>query len=456
MKIINLLLLLITLSFSYIWAVSANIDLTVSPIKYEIDVSTWSIVTKTATIFNRSNQTHVISTWKSDFISVDNTWNPHFVRNSENIFNWQELSNWIKIDTENFILNPGEKKDISFTITVPENATPGWHYWAIFFKNNNAKNSNWSQITINVDYWVLILVKVEWEIITKVDIDETVIINPFSALYNNLEKDKCFLFDFTTSKYDWKCIDLSFITGEEIEFNSADDEILDFEIIFNTLFKNIWNTHIKPYWTIKLLDINWKEINSIWKEIIKNDAWAIIWEKIVNYLPINDNWWNILPWSSRIFESIWRWFPYEWYDENWKKIIKYWSPEEFYTRENWLYLSMDKIEESLYFWERINLKRNHRKIKALINIEYENKDWELVEFNSAQEFYVDYKEKYKWINPYVSILWILSLFIISMLLLVTKKKKIKCINKACKKILNVDMKICPYCWTKQKHKKNKK
>ncbi|MEK7648495.1 MAG: hypothetical protein AAB400_01110 [Patescibacteria group bacterium] len=40
------------------------------------------------------------------------------------------LANWIKLD-ETILLQPGEKKDIRFIVTVPQNAPPGGHYAAI-------------------------------------------------------------------------------------------------------------------------------------------------------------------------------------------------------------------------------------------------------------------------------------------------------------------------------------
>lgn len=460
MKFLKYLLLLAFISSLYLWNTYANINLTVSPIKYEIDTSTWSIITKTATLFNRSDQTHTIITWKSDFESTDNTWNPHFVRRSELVFSWQELASWIEIDTDSFVIWPWERKDITFTITIPDNATPGWHYWAVFFKNNNSEVSSWWQIAINVDYWVLLLVKVDWEIITKGDVEDIIITDKnvgsgWWGWYSSLIIDDCPIIDLTKSRYDWKCID-NFFEDDNIKDNvnelNLDEisklELEDFNINFETLFINEWNTHLKPTWTIKLVDEDWNEIKWIWKEIIKNDEWAIIWEKIVDYLPINDNWGNVLPWTNRNFESEWRWFPYEWYDENWRKIIKYWTPEEYYTKKN--------IEERRFLmpWERENERINHEKINAYIDISYINKDGEAVEFNSAKEFYVDYKEKYIWLNPYVFIISWFIILIIFLLLLICRKKKIKCIN--CKKKLDKDMKICPYCWTKQEDKRFKK
>jgi hypothetical protein len=458
MKFIRLLIISLLLFSYYIGNTYANINLTVSPIKYEIQANTWSIITKTATLYNKSTQTQTITTWKSDFQSSWTTWNPQFVRKSELVFPDQELSSRINIDTSLFTIAPWEKKDINFTITVPDNATPGWHYAWIFFKKGSAESSSWNIVSINVDYWVLILVNIEWKIIENWDLWNTTVISSWwGGWWNILKKDDCVI-DLSSSYYDWKCVDAFWIywdiskNVDKINNLDASDKKLsdldnsnfndpDFNISFETLFSNDWNTHLKPTWKITLIDEDWKEIKWVWKELVKNSWGSIIWAKVVDYIPINDNEGNVLPYTKRQFNSEWKWFPYEAYDENWKQIIKYWTPEEYYTRKN--------VEERWFIlpWERVNERINHKKINANIELWYVNRKWENVEFNSAKEFYVDYKEKYIWLNPYFFIwAWIL-LFIFFFFWLIFRKKKIKCIS--CSKKIDKDMKVCPYCGKKQ-------
>lgn len=456
MKLLRFILLFISIFSLYLCNSYANINLTVSPIKYEIDAHTWTTITKTATLYNKSTKTYTITTWKSDFQSSGTTWNPQFVRKSELVFPNQELSSRINIDTDSFTINPWEKKEISFTITVPNNATPGWHYAWVFFKNDNSETSSWAKVWINVDYWVLLLVNVEWKIIEKWNVENTVIKSSSSWGWY-LKKDNCPIVDLTSSYYDWKCVD-DFLSNTNLkdDINKvkkdkvSDLKLSDFNINFDTPFVNDWNTHLKPTWKITLTDENWNEIKWIWKKVVKNNAWAVIWAKVVDYIPINDNDWNVLPYTKRIFNADWKWFPYEGYDKNWKKIIKYWTPEEYYTRKN--------VEERWFLlpWERVNEKINHKKINANIELWYTNKEWEDIVFNSAKEFKVDYKEKYIWLNPYFFIILWFVFLIILLIWLIFRKKKIKCIE--CGKKIDRDMKVCPYCGKKQnsifKKKKN--
>jgi hypothetical protein len=454
MKILRYLIITLFI-ISWITQSFATIDFTVSPIKYEIDTHTWASITKSAILFNNSNQSYTITTWKSDFEATNNTWNPKFVRKSELVYSDQELASWITVSTWSFDIAANSKKEIIFTINVPNNATPGWHYWAVFFKRSTS--SSWAEVWINVDYWVLVLVNVEWEIIESWELEDTIISTNgwWGWYYIPPKKDDCPLWDLTKSAYDWKCIDDLWIywpiseNADKIEdLPTSDLEEWDFAINFDTLFINDWNTHLKPTWKIVLTDEDWNEIKWIWKKIVKNDNWAIIWEEIVDYIPINDNEWNVLPNTKRKFEAEWKWFPYEWYNENWKKIIKYWSPEEYYTRQN--------IEERRFLmpWERVNERINHEKINAKIELWYTNRDWENIEFNSAKEFYVDYKEKYIWLNPYFFIIVFIILLLFFLIWLIFRKKKKKC--SECGKKINKDMKLCPYCGKKQKYINKKK
>ncbi len=458
MNKLKIILFIIITYFLYLNSVTnAAINFTVSPPLYEINAFTWTTVSKSAQLRNNSDIPVTIYTTSTDFQSNWSSWVPQFVRYSELVHPDQQLSTWINIDTTSFTINPNEERTINFTLSIPNDATPGWHYWAVCFKNNKSETSNGANININVDYCILMLVKVDWEIVTDADVHDTIIhIWAWGNWWHgnsDLVEDICPIMDLTSSNFDWKCIDDFFNNDDlkdDVEKLNTDDNpdtttSDDFDISFNTPIVNEWNTHLSPSWNITLIDENWNTIKWIWKESVKNELWAKIWDKIVDYLPINDEWWNVLPWQTRDFIAEWKWFPYESYDENWKKIIKYWTPEEYYTKKNmseWWYI---------FPWQRINERINNETIKANINIKYKNKDWEDVEFNSADEFDVKYKEKYVWTNPYAVICFITFLLVVYILWLIFRKKKRKCVS--CKKKIDKDMHICPYCWVIQDDEK---
>lgn len=444
LKIILFTLLIITLINKSFWAINMDI----SPIKYEINWDPWNVITQTATIKNNNPIQANIHIWTNNFTSSNEPWVPRFLDTNDHSYPDTELASWIHLNQTDFVLNPGEEREISFTINIPSNATPWWHYWAIKFKNNNSNNNiaTWNSVSLEVDYASLIILTVSWDVVSKWTIwTPTITIvnknaNGGSSNYIPPKKDDC-LVDLTISKYDWKCIDLPNNDKTNKVDNKETPKKDNFEVKVEIPFKNDWNTHIKPKWEIKLIDEDWNIIKWIWKTPKVNSKWVVIWDEVVDYLPINDWDWNVLPNSQRNFDSIWKWFPYKSYDKDWNQIIKYWTPHEYYSKQNiqdWIVIMP---------WERKAEKTVKKKIKAEISIKYKEDNKKDIDYNSAKEFIVEYDEDYIWLNPYVIAPISLLLFLIFIWYIIAGKKKIRC--KKCNKKISKDMKICPYCEEKQ-------
>ena len=460
-RYLKIIALFFIFALSFWSNVDAAINMTVSPIKYEIEVDPGEIVTKTATLFNYSDDILNITTSTAEFQSDGASWKPiiTFPEDGSN-----SISSWITLHTEEFIIWANWEKTISFDLFVPDNATPGGHYWVVFFENDAAWTSKGSKIGINVDYGVLLLINVSWEIIKEWEVKDVVVTNNWWGWgwggswgsYRN-KRDKCPLWDFTKSNFDNKCIDEVVLSENddwdvtEVDINdilsddseSAKEDQLDIQ--FEIPFDNKWNTHIKPTGKITLVDEDGKQIKNIWKEVILNDNWAIIWEKIVDYIPINDIGWNVLPKTKRTFEWEWKGFPYKVYDDAWDEVVKYWSPNEYYTKKN--------IPENtiLNFWERVLERSNTKLVTAEIQVAYTDNEGEEVEFNSAEEFYIEYVDTYVWVNKYILLLLSIWGLFIFFFIIAKRKKKKKCIH--CDKVIEKDLFICNYCWKKQKEKK---
>lgn len=441
---------IIFIIFFIIWLNNSfsALNMDVTPIKYEIEWNKWNVIKKTAKIKNNSSIDANINVWKTNFTNSNEPWVPKFLAENDNSLPNQELASWITLSEQNFILGPNEEKEIEFTITIPNNASPGWHYWSIMFKNNNSNNSvnsGWNSVWLDLDYAVLVILNVSWEVISKWTVWNPIItvinnnLNWWNGYYVPPKKDDCPLWDLTISKYDGKCIDvLSWENKKEDNLELKSDE---FEVKIEIPFKNDWNTHIKPKWKVKLVDDKWEVIKWIWREIKTNDNWAIIWNEVVDYIPINDAWWNILPNSQRNFDSYWKGFPYKSYDKDWNQIIKYWTPWEYYSKQN------IKDWNILMLWERISKRTVNKKIKAEVDINYKENNEKDINYSSAKEFNVEYEEQYIWLNPYVVIPWIFILFILFIWFIIKRKNKKKCIK--CAKKIDKKMKICPYCEAKQ-------
>ncbi len=481
--------------------VQAAINYTVTPIKYELDVEPGESITLPASIRNNWPDTVTLPTTKSDFQANGPNWVPSLVRKSELVYPDQELSTWITLSAPSVTLAPGEEKTINLTIDVPANATPGGHYGAVLFRNPGSETSTSWNVWINVDYGIIILVDVEWEIIVDVEIEPPVISGWSSSwgwgggwwgwsnwsgdswvytneptdddswyvwddedgspLYEN--PDDC-LIDFTPSRFDGKCFwytDPLLFEGpwdSEIPWwdsGSYDPELFDedFWIEFEFPVNNNGNSHVKPIWKVTLTDEDGSIIKAVGKEVVSNDAWTIIWENIVDYIPINDQWGNVLPKTKRVFGSAWEGFPYKTYNDEGDQVMNYWSPGEYYTQKN------KENAWFLMFWERVCEVRQQKNITANIEMQYEDENGNPIIFSAAKEFPVRYIEQQVRINPYVILA--LILFLIALLLLwyivrfwLIAVKTSKCWN--CKKSIKSHWDTCPYCRKLQNKKKQEK
>jgi hypothetical protein len=513
MKYFLIFLGIIWSSLYWVHTTFAAINFTVTPIKYELELQPGESITLPASIRNNGPETVTLPTTASDFQSRGTDGTPSFVRKSELVFPDQQLSTWISIEKPSVTLAPGEEKTTNFTIHVPTNATPGGHYWAVLFKNDNSEKSTSGDIWINVDYGIIILVTVAGEIYVDItpgetsiawggrapqydickdgdhsgsifdgecegDFDLVQVKNQYGELvtlpsnkqvplwYEGTDEqgtpvysfpDECPWGDFTPSRYDSLCLQIPFIKNTEntLPNKLATNAQIDnsFEVDFQFPFENAGNVHIIPEGKIILRDEDGNTIKAIGKTAITNEDGAVIGEQIVDYIPINDEGGSILPGSKRIFESSWNGFPYKEYDDEGNQVINYWSPSEYYTQKN-------KDQAGfLMFWERVSEVRTHKNITAEISMTYYDEEWNPIEFNSAQEFPVQYIEQRITPNPLIILALLLFFTAFLMLwgayrwwILVWKRKR--CWN--CKEKIKAHWETCPHCQAIQNKKRDKR
>ena len=463
--------------------VQAGINFTVTPIRYELEIQPGWSITRTASIRNNWDTTVTLWTTVSDFEAQGESGTPRIVRRSELVFPDQQLSTWVILSDSDITLEPWEEWSIEFTIDVPTNATPWGHYWAVLFKNDGSATSSGGNVGIDVDYWVILLVEVAWDIIIDIDIEDPVVRNtvwygygsfwPDSPVWNfPISKDpgnegwflweddsgdpiyqlpdECPLWDFSWDKYDGRCFPWEpplFIEDEWLLFSD------NFEVEFSLPVVNKWNTHVKPSWKVTLRDEDGNIIPGIGKEALANEFWAVIWERVVDHIPVNDEQGNVLPGSKRIFQVQWKGFPYQDFDEQGNIITRYWTPWEYYTRlgqrESWYLMP----------WEVVTESRNRKNITADIELRYTDINGNDRVFNAAEEFPIQYKEEVIIINPYI-LLWLFLLIPIFLMLwwalwwwIIAKREK-KCWN--CGEKIKAHWKTCPHCQAIQDKKKHNK
>lgn len=110
-------------------------------------------------LLNNDNRTLTLTPSTANFGAKDETGEPDFSFDTP----VTDLASWITISTESVVLDPGETKEIPFTIQVPADAEPGGHYAGIFFASGGSASGG-GQIGIQSKIGTLIILTVDGNI----------------------------------------------------------------------------------------------------------------------------------------------------------------------------------------------------------------------------------------------------------------------------------------------------
>jgi len=271
--------------------------LTLVPPKFEFDVEPGTTIRDVIKISNQGTDTLVLTATVQDFVAGGETGEPAFIDASENDPSIS-ISNWIQVTGEDALLvQPGEKKEISFVISVPTDAEPGGHYGAVFF----TPPAGGGQVAVTQRIGTLVLVRVKGEI------NETGHLDTFGAYPETL-------------------------AGEEIATSSADMLFDSLPVSFATRYENTGNIHLKPAGKIEITNIFGQQVERVGVEAIYNERGVEVSKEIVDYIPVNNGRGNVLAKSFRTFRTSWEGEPY-WYrlDDGSKEIRYRGYPIGLYT-----------------------------------------------------------------------------------------------------------------------------
>ena len=111
---------------------------------------------------------------------------------------------------------------------------------------------------------------------------------------------------------------------------------------------------------------------------------------MVDYLPVNDTFGNVLPKSKRTFDSLWEGFGYQELQEDGTKLVKFKDLTQYYA---------DKTKQTyLQFWQSVHMRSVDKKITANIALSYTGPDGKKKDFKETKIFNVQYDEQYVGLN----------------------------------------------------------
>jgi len=346
-----------------------RIDMSVSPIRDEFTIERGESASRTVQFSNNSDVPYPIYVTAEDCVPGGNYGTPICRKASGSGINSELSSTWITFDDTDFVVPPRTSKIITYTITPPMNAAPGGHYGAIFFNNPESTTPNANTVWMIRRIGTLYMMQIPGEIVVDTSVGAVLVDGPGGGVNQLPER---WTFDSAPELIGWllRKWTATPMWGDIItELNPIWEKPSLVDIPFNVSLqvpiKNNGNIHIKPTGKIYLYDENGNQLKKVGKESIVDENGVYIGEIIVDYLPINNERWSVLPNTERTYLVEWLGF---WYEERdpitGQLAIQFESPWKYYTRIT------EEGMQFIYPWERLSIKKVQKDVLAKIEISY--------------------------------------------------------------------------------------
>ncbi len=427
-KIILSFIFVCSLVFGNHWTQALNLDLTITPIRNNFNVTLNQSTTGSVTLYNNSTESHSFIMSAEDCTTNTNDGTPLCNPVNSGTVSANSLASWIVFDTTGvFSIAPKSKRIISYTIKTPANAIPWGHYGAIFF---NIPNNNSVNISMNRRIGSLLLVTVPGNIIVSPQFGNFLV----TWGWGISQKEPDFIGDLFSPSQTGTIIEQ--VTGKwkKLLMMFADPilqwDIIDFinpmwdtpTLIPDTSFKtdftfpviNKWTIHIIPQWQITLHEADGTQLRNIGKELITNEFGVFLREDVVDYLTINEWKSSVLPNTDRTFTMSWQWFAHETKLPDKTTIITYETPAEYYSRL--------AREEQSYIkpWEKLSITHVVKQLTAKIELNYVHPiTKEKVTQNSEIPINIEYDGITKELNTG----WLLIFIYLAIIIWIIKRRK---------------------------------
>lgn len=118
-------------------AAQAQVSVSLYPVSFRYDIPRGSSQTGVITVTNPSDVALSLQVETENFTGGDGGTVEYAPDGAK-----YGLLSWLNVDKSPFTLGPGQKKEVPFTITVPENAEVGGHYGTVLFRASGAGDAN--------------------------------------------------------------------------------------------------------------------------------------------------------------------------------------------------------------------------------------------------------------------------------------------------------------------------
>jgi len=130
----------------------------VSPVRTEISVDRGTTKTVDLYVQNVTKAVESVQTIVNDFVANSNeSGTPSLLLNGQSAPS-HGLKQFIKVETNNFVVQPNQQQTVKILISIPKNAAPGGYYAAVRFAPSNVNSSRNVNLTASVASLILVSV----------------------------------------------------------------------------------------------------------------------------------------------------------------------------------------------------------------------------------------------------------------------------------------------------------
>jgi len=150
-------LLVISAVVGLLWSRPSSAVTLIPPSLEFTDVDPATTVTSKVKLFNETATTISLFAETATFSALDETGTPNIQPGTSD----EDLASWITVTDGPFTVEPGQRVEVPFTITLPADATPGGHYATILFSPKPSETTEQGQVAVTQKVGTLVLVRVK-------------------------------------------------------------------------------------------------------------------------------------------------------------------------------------------------------------------------------------------------------------------------------------------------------